>query len=103
MPAQIKLYLVTACFLLFAVFLGHAVATEDYDTIALVISLILFVLLLTVPGYGFFLALGMVSPFILPLPFVRAFPFFGLMLGVCLIKFVFTRRFQRFETERIRC
>ena len=103
MPAQIKLYLVTACFLVFAIFLGHAVATEDYDTIALVIALILFVLLLVVPGYGFFLALGVASPFILPLPFVRSFPFFGLMLGVCLVKFVFTRSLQKFREDRFRC
>src|ERR1041385_4069410 len=103
MPAQIKLYLVTFGFFVFAIFLGQAVAKEDYDTITLVISLALFVLLLIVPVYEFFLALGVVSPFMLPLPFVQAFPFFGLMLGVCLIKFVFTRSLQRFETKRIRC
>src|SRR6266513_955836 len=103
MPAQIKLYLVTFGFFIFAIFLGQAVAKEDYDTIALIIFLTLFVLLIIVPGYEFFIALGVVSPFILPLPFVRAFPFFGLMLGVCLMKFVFTRSLQKFQEERFRC
>ena len=51
MPAQIKLYLVTFGFFIFAIFLGQAVAKEDYDTIALIIFLTLFVLLIIVPGY----------------------------------------------------
>ena len=103
MPAQLKLYLVTFGFFLFAIFLGHAVAVEDYDTIALIFFLTLFVLLLIIPGYEFFIALGLVSPFILPLPFVRALPFVALILGFCVVKFVFTRSLQKFQEEPSRC
>ena len=103
MPAQLKLYLVTFGFFIFAIFLGQAVAKEDYDTIAAIFFLVLLVMLVVVPGYEFFIALGITSPFILPLPFARNFPFFGLMLGVCIVKAVFSRSLQKSQEERPRC
>ena len=103
MPAQLKLYLVTFGFFVFAIFLGHAIAVEDYDTIAVIFFLTLFVLLLIIPGYEFFIALGLVSPFLLPLPIARALPFVALILGFCLLKFVFKRSLQKFQEEPIHC
>ena len=73
---------------LVAILLGKMIGEGDYESLLLLCYLSLGIFVLTAPGYLPLLALGLLNPFIFPIPFVHAFPFLALMFGVCVIKLI---------------
>ena len=72
-----------------AVLVGKLVGQGDYGSLLMLSYAALALFVFLAPGYLPLLALGLLNPFVLPIPFVFRFPFLILMLGVCLLKLVF--------------
>lgn len=68
-------------------FLGYAVAKENYNLLVLGVLSAIVIYSLVAPGYSLMLALAVLSPVNLPLPFVWNFPFVLLMLVLCFVKY----------------
>jgi len=99
MPTQIKLWASGLGLLVVSFLVGNAVAEGDYSTLGLLVLLILVVATIVMPGYEPILAFGILCPFAFPIPYVFRFPFFGLVLGLCCVKFVVT---QALSQKRLR-
>lgn len=95
MPKQLTFYGVLLGILLLSLVVGNAVAEGDYITPSLMLLATLGVAAIVVPGYGFFLAFGLLCPFAFPIPFVFRFPFVALMLGLCCVKFAISQGLTR--------
>src|SRR6266446_6230946 len=96
MPQQIKALIVGFFILVLSLFVGHAVADEDYFLLTLVLLLLpLGIAAILSPGYEFFLAVGVLCPFAFPIPFVFQCPFLGLILGFCCLKAAFSRGMEK--------
>jgi O-antigen ligase len=74
-----------------AICLGISVAMGEYRLMLLATGVCVMVALIVFPGYAPLLAFGILCPFAPPLPFVWNFPFVGLILGVCFVKFFVER------------
>ncbi len=86
-PNLFRTTLVFGLGLLLAVFLGFSTATGNYEVLFLGIILTLAIIVLVSPGYIGLLALGLLSPFALPIPFIFQFPFLLFILGVLTFKY----------------
>lgn len=84
-----------------ALFLGYAVAKENYNLLVLGVLTTVVVYSLVTPGYGLMLALAVLSPINLPLPFVWNFPFVLLMLCLCFLKYVLQRALAPASVPRL--
>ncbi len=91
LPQQLKALIVGGISLGLALFLGYAVARENYFLLVAGVMGAVVVYALVTPGYALMLALAILSPMNLPLPFVWNFPFVLLMLGLCFVKYVLQR------------
>ena len=109
MPKQFQFYLVLGGILIASLVVGNSLAEGDYFTPALMVMISLVVAAIVIPGYGFFLAFGLLCPFAFPIPYVYRFPFFALVIGLCCVKFAITqglseRRFHyRFAANLVIC
>ena len=74
---------------LVAILLGKMIGEGDYESLLLLCYLSLGIFLLTTPGYVPLLALGVLNPLVLPIPFIYSFPFLIVMFGVCVVKLIF--------------
>lgn len=90
-PSFIKHLLIIAVVLIMAVVLGFLLASGDYSMLFLLAYATLFLYVLIFPGYIPLIALGILSPFVLPIPYISNFPFLLLILGICCVKFFFER------------
>ena len=88
---QIKSLVTLGLCVVLAAFLGYLLANGDYGTLLSLTYLAVAMFLFFAPGYIPLIALGLVSPINLPIPFVRQFPFVAVMLGLCVLKYM-TRR-----------
>jgi hypothetical protein len=95
MPKQLTFYGVLLGILLLSVVVGNSVAEGDYFTPTMMLLAALGVAAIVVPGYGFFLALGLLCPFAFPIPYIYRFPFAALILGLCCVKFVISQSLSR--------
>src|SRR6266436_713729 len=92
MPRQIQAIVAALLIIVLAIFVGHAVAAEDYSYLVLLLVLApLGIAAVISRGYEFFLAFGLLCPFAFPIPFVLQAPFFGLVLAFCCFKLAFSR------------
>ena len=74
-----------------AVFIGYSLAAANYELLVLLVAFAVFLFVLLTPDYGTLLALGLLSPFNLPVPFIRGFPLLLLILLTCLVKYSIRR------------
>jgi O-antigen ligase len=61
-------------------------ASGNYDGLFLLSYALLGIYVLAAPGFIPLLAIGLLNPFVLPIPFVHQFPFLLLILGICCVK-----------------
>ncbi|MGC8886282.1 MAG: O-antigen ligase family protein [Verrucomicrobiia bacterium] len=88
-PSLIKNLLIIGIVLIMAVVLGFLLATGDFTMLFLLAYAAIFLYVLIFPGYIPLIALGLLSPFVLPIPYISNFPFLLMILGICCIKFFF--------------
>lgn len=88
-PSVIKHLLVLAIVLVMAVVFGYLLASGDYTMLFLMAYAGLLLYVLIFPGYLPLISLGLLSPFVLPIPYISNFPFLLLILGICCVKFFF--------------
>lgn len=88
---QIKGLLIFFAAMGFAIWMGYAVAMEDYFLMAVVACTAIAVILLLMPGYIPLLAFGLLDPLAVPIPFIIGFPPLIPVLGICLLKYVLRR------------
>ena len=108
LPRAFKSILVLVLSGLVAVLLGNLIGQGDFDSLILLCYAGLGIFLLTAPGYQPLLALGLLNPFILPIPLVHAFPFLAIMLGVCVCKLMLRDslthvEFHNYQSAMTRC
>jgi len=102
LPQQLKALISGAIALGLALFLGYAVAKENYFLLVAGVMGAVTLYAVVMPGYSLLLALAMLSPLNLPLPFVWNFPFVLLMLILCLVKYALQRALAPHTVPRIR-
>src|SRR2546430_10899977 len=103
MPRQLQLIIIGLIALILSVFVGQALVSEDYYLLIMVLLVLpIAIAAIVSPGYEFFLAFALICPFSFPLPYIYKFPFFGLVLGFCCLKFAFKQAMERrrFEYQR---
>jgi len=88
-PSFIKHLLIIGIVLVMAVVFGFLLATGDFTMLFLLAYAAIFLYVLIFPGYIPLIALGLLSPFVLPIPYISNFPFLLMILGICCIKFFF--------------
>jgi O-antigen ligase len=88
-PRALKGVVVLALSGLVAIFMGSLIGHGDHDSLVLLSYLGIAIFMLTAPGYLPLLALGLLNPIVVPLPFVSSFPFLAVMLGFCGLKLIF--------------
>ncbi|MCX7871731.1 MAG: O-antigen ligase family protein [Verrucomicrobiae bacterium] len=98
-PSVIKHLLVLAIVLVMAVVFGYLLASGDYTMLFLAAYAGLMLYVLVFPGYIPLIALGLLSPFVLPIPYISNFPFLLLILGICCVKFFFEHALS--EKQRV--
>jgi len=96
-PSVVKYLITLTLCMVAAVFLGFTVGSGEFQYLFLLSYLLLLGFMIAVPGNIPLLALGLISPFILPLPFVRAVPFLLLILGLIAVKYFFQNLVHRNE------
>ena len=82
-----------------AIMLGHVIGSGDTDMLFLLSYAILGIFLLTASGFVPLIAVGLLNPFILPIPFVHAVPFMLMILGICCVKLFFQNAISRRHRE----
>src|SRR5262245_53843026 len=88
-PNAIKsLVLLVACCIV-AISLGNLIGQGDYESLLLLSYATIAFFILLAPGYLPLLALGLLNPFVLPIPYIYRFPFLAIMLVSCVVKLVF--------------
>ena len=87
-PNLIKTLFVFGFGILLALLLGVSVATENYLSLFLGVIITVATATLIIPGYTGLLAIGLLSPFALPLPFIYQFPFLLFVIGICAFKYL---------------
>lgn len=97
-PNQLKILVTLAVCAALAVIVGYTLAMGNYILLLYGSMAGIVIFLLVAPGYLPLIALGLVGPFTLPLPFVRDFPFLAFALGVCLVKYM-VRRWMLHRTD----
>ncbi|MGE4180831.1 MAG: O-antigen ligase family protein [Limisphaerales bacterium] len=102
LPQQLKALIGGSIALGMALFLGYAVAKENYFMLVSGVMAAVIVYALVSPGYSLMLALAILSPLNLPLPFVWNFPFVLLMLGLCFVKYGLQRALAPHTVPRLR-
>lgn len=102
LPQQLKALILGAISLGMALFLGYAVAKENYFLLVAGVMGAVIVYALVTPGYSLMLALAILSPMNLPLPFVWNFPFVLLMMGLCFVKYGLQRALAPHTVPRFR-
>jgi hypothetical protein len=88
---QIRSLVTLSLCLAFAAFLGYALANAEYGLLLWLVYLAVGLFLFFTPGYVPLIALGLIAPVSLPIPFIRQFPFVALMLGLCVCKYMLRR------------
>ncbi len=88
-PSIIKNLLILAVVLVMAVVFGFLLATGDFTMLFVLAYAAITLYVLIFPGYLPLIALGLLSPFVLPIPYISNFPFLLLILGICCVKFFF--------------
>jgi O-antigen ligase len=102
LPQQLKALIVGAISLGLALFLGYAVAKENYYLLVSGVLGAAIIYALVMPGYSLMLALAVLSPLNLPLPFVWNFPFVLLLMGLCFVKYALQRAVAPHTVPRFR-
>ena len=102
LPQQLKALIFGAIALGLALFLGYAVAKENYFLLVAGVMGAVTLYAVITPGYSLLLALAMLSPLNLPLPFVWNFPFVLLMLILCFVKYGLQRALAPNSVPRLR-
>lgn len=102
LPQQLKALIFGAIAMGMALFLGYAVAKENYFLLVSGVMGAVILYALVSPGYSLMLALAMLSPMNLPLPFVWNFPFVLLMLGLCFVKYALQRALAPESVPKLR-
>lgn len=100
-PQQLKALVFGAGALGLALFLGYAVAKENYNLLVMGVLSAVVIYSLVTPGYSLMLALAVLSPVNLPLPFVWNFPFVLLMLSLCFVKYALQRALAPASVPRL--
>jgi len=100
--AQIKALLILATGGLLALILGFSVATQEYALLALFGYFIVGISVLLFAENIPLLAFGLISPFLLPLPFVWGFPLFPLILALCTFKLILHKAVSQDKHDRKR-
>jgi hypothetical protein len=72
-----------------AVVFGFLLATGDFTMLFILAYAAITLYVLIFPGYLPLIALGLLSPFVLPIPYISNFPFLLLILGICCVKIFF--------------
>src|SRR5665213_909642 len=83
-----------------AVCLGISVATENYILLAFGACIAIGLILIVIPNYAPLLAFGTLCPIAAPIPFISAFPFIAIILGICIVKYVLQRALVRHSKQR---
>src|SRR6185503_16009864 len=94
-PNAIKHLAVLVLGLVVALVLAIMTGTGDFTLLFLLSYLVLGIFVLTAPGFVPLIAVGLVSPFIIPIPYVRTFPFVLIIMGVCVVKLFFWRAIDK--------
>jgi O-antigen ligase len=94
-PNTIKHLAVLVLGLVLALLLGIMIGTGDLTLLFLFSYLMLGLFVLTAPGFVPLIAVGLVSPFIIPIPYIRTFPFVLIIMGVCAVKLFFWRAIDK--------
>lgn len=85
---QIKALILVGLALMVAIFVGKLIGDGDYWALMALGFLVCSSLIIFTSGYGPLLAFGIVSPFALPVPFIKGVPLVLLVLGVCMLKLI---------------
>ena len=88
-PSIIKNLLILAVVLVIAVVFGFLLASGDLTLLFLLAYAAITLYVLIFPGYLPLIALGLLCPFVLPIPYISNFPFLLLILGICCVKYFF--------------
>jgi hypothetical protein len=88
---QVKALVIFAASIVFAIWMGYAIAEENYGLLMLGACATIATILLLMPGYAPLLAFGLLDPFNVPLPMIWGFPPLALVLGFCLLKYALRR------------
>ena len=88
-PSIIKNLLILAVILVIAVVFGFLLASGDLTLLFLLAYAAITLYVLIFPGYLPLIALGLLCPFVLPIPYISNFPFLLLILGICCVKYFF--------------
>jgi hypothetical protein len=88
---QVKALLIFVAAMVFAVWMGFAIAEENYGLLVLGACATVATILLLMPGYAPLLAFGLLDPFSVPLPMIWGFPPLALTLGFCAVKYALAR------------
>jgi O-antigen ligase len=101
-PNTLRALLVLTLCMFGAVLLGTVVATGSFEFLILLAYAAFGVYLIAAPGLIPLLAVGLLSPLMLPIPYVVMFPFLLLILGICCVKLFFWRAMSDKKTEKYR-
>src|SRR2546426_1057630 len=85
-----------------AALFGSMLASADYDNLLLLSYVAIGLYVLAAPGFVPLIAIGILSPFILPIPFIYNFPFIALILAVCCVKIFFRNALARHRSDPYR-
>jgi O-antigen ligase len=97
---QIKALVIFAVAIVFAVWMGYAIADENYGLLIMGACASIATILLLMPGYAPLLAFGLLDPFNVPLPMIWGFPPLALVLGFCLLKYALQRGLAKNAKDR---
>lgn len=85
-----------------AVLLGTVLGTGNFEFLFLFAYALFGIYMIAAPGLVPLLAIGIICPFTLPIPFIHAFPFVLLIMGVCCFKLFLWRALAGKDTGTYR-
>ena len=85
-----------------AVLLGTVLGTGNFEFLFLFAYALFGIYMIAAPGLIPLLAIGLICPFTLPIPFIHAFPFVLLIMGVCCLKLFLWRAIAGKDTGKYR-
>lgn len=101
-PNTLRALVVLGLCMAAAVLLGTVLGTGNFEFLFLFAYALLGIYMIAAPGLVPLLAIGLICPFTLPIPFIHAFPFVLLILGVCCLKLFLWRAMAGKDTEKYR-
>lgn len=89
LPPVFKMVIAGTICLLLSIFFGYSIAVEDYTHFVILALSIGLLTAFILPGYTPLIAFALLIPFSIPVPLLFGFPWIGLMLGICCLKYFF--------------